>query len=243
MAEPEEIQFHTDLLAIYRRNLKRHLRQRAVLGALAPFSLEESVREAYIQIARSKDLLRSRRIAVEDDPDDTPAESTQPALSPLYRLPQLETRGCSVDYSFWKNTQSEQFITLDLRAAFFMTQPSDQTTFFPSHRLGIKFRLMNHELGPWFGGTKFHASDRKNTSVSDGGIEIKGPTLFELKYLVHTKMAPTIESSLHGPMYMEFVFQPASSETNIPIMLEMKYVGAVPKGGRWQYGFYTFILW
>ena len=237
----EDIHIHTELLAIYRRKLKHDLRQRAALGVLAPFALEEAIQEAYSQISRSKELLRSWDVEVNDKPDDAPAEHAQLIAWPPYRLPQFETRGCIVNYSFWDNQQPEKYLRLDLRSALFMTQPSDQTTFIPSHRFTIKFQLMNQELGPWLGGVKFHASDQKNTSVSDGGIEIKGPTLFECRYYANTKMTPTIESSLRRPIVVTLMFALTNSESAIPVDVEVKYVRTVGGGSRWQYGNYTFI--
>lgn len=73
MPTDTEIAAQRDLLETYRRRLAFNIAQRAKLGTLAPFSLEEEIHEARAEIRRIKRLLRDWGQPVDDQPDDQAA--------------------------------------------------------------------------------------------------------------------------------------------------------------------------
>lgn len=72
MSETEDIQIQRTLLDTYRRRLRHQILQQVKLGTLSPFSLEEEIQEAYIQIVRIKENLRAQGVSVDDDLIDIP---------------------------------------------------------------------------------------------------------------------------------------------------------------------------
>jgi tetratricopeptide (TPR) repeat protein len=65
-----EIAAQRDLLETYRRRLAFNIAQRAKLGTLAPFSLDEEIHEARAEIRRIKQLLHDWGQPVDDQPGD-----------------------------------------------------------------------------------------------------------------------------------------------------------------------------
>ena len=71
MTNQEEIVAQEELLNIYRRNLRKYLKQQALQGeAFMQPGVTNGIREAREQIGRIKGILRNWKVVVEDYPDD-----------------------------------------------------------------------------------------------------------------------------------------------------------------------------
>jgi hypothetical protein len=70
MPREEEVQGQQELLAIYRRQLLTHLKQRAMFGPATPSSILDMIGDARANIQRIKTILRGWNISVEDHPND-----------------------------------------------------------------------------------------------------------------------------------------------------------------------------
>src|SRR5262245_40179304 len=81
MPDREQITQLQNQLALYRRRLAYQVQQLAQLGVIAPFGLVEDTRIAHAEIRRLKEMLRAEGVAVDDRPDDEPA---QPSVAPAY---------------------------------------------------------------------------------------------------------------------------------------------------------------